>query len=181
MRTSSRHGSHNSATPPPSSAASRSRYHFSPSPPQVATLFFARLICYGWIFSVQANPDNTVGVLAMASGGRPSSGANILVSPTNDFDKVLACMRGKENLSPHVGLVYLLFQLVHRSHSGCCNCNVQPDVAVLICLQCCLLLLIIAFLITYSNMAMPLVVHLCSGLYILRSWLLKFRHHEQPN
>lgn len=39
---------------------------------------------------VQSNPENTVGVLTMAG-----KGVRVLVTPTTDLGKILACMHGK--------------------------------------------------------------------------------------
>ena len=39
---------------------------------------------------VQSNPENTVGVLTMAG-----KGVRVLVTPTSDLGKILACMHGK--------------------------------------------------------------------------------------
>lgn len=38
----------------------------------------------------QANPENTVGVLTMAG-----KGVQVLVTPTSDLGKILACMHGQ--------------------------------------------------------------------------------------
>lgn len=38
----------------------------------------------------QSNPENTVGVLTMAG-----KGVRVLVTPTSDLGKILACMHGK--------------------------------------------------------------------------------------
>lgn len=38
---------------------------------------------------VQSNPENTVGVLTMAG-----KGLRVLVTPTSDLGKILACMHG---------------------------------------------------------------------------------------
>ena len=40
-----------------------------------------------------SNPESTVGVIAMSSTG-PSSGAELLVSPTDDLGKILAALHG---------------------------------------------------------------------------------------
>lgn len=39
---------------------------------------------------LQSNPENTVGVLTMAG-----KGVRVLVTPTSDLGKILACMHGK--------------------------------------------------------------------------------------
>lgn len=39
---------------------------------------------------VQSNPENTVGVLTMAG-----KGVRVLVTPTSDLGKILACMHGR--------------------------------------------------------------------------------------
>jgi 26S proteasome regulatory subunit N10 len=39
---------------------------------------------------VQSNPENTVGVMTMAG-----KGVRVLVTPTSDLGKILACMHGK--------------------------------------------------------------------------------------
>mmetsp|Transcript_9573 Transcript_9573/g.14191 ORF Transcript_9573/g.14191 Transcript_9573/m.14191 type:complete len:418 (+) Transcript_9573:97-1350(+) len=41
----------------------------------------------------QSNPESTVGVIAMSSSG-PSSGAELLVSPTDDLGKILSALHG---------------------------------------------------------------------------------------
>lgn len=41
----------------------------------------------------QSNPESTVGVIAMSSAG-PSSGAELLVSPTDDLGKILSALHG---------------------------------------------------------------------------------------
>mmetsp|Transcript_7015 Transcript_7015/g.10508 ORF Transcript_7015/g.10508 Transcript_7015/m.10508 type:complete len:444 (+) Transcript_7015:88-1419(+) len=41
----------------------------------------------------QSNPESTVGVIAMSSAG-PSSGAELLVSPTDDLGKILTALHG---------------------------------------------------------------------------------------
>lgn len=41
----------------------------------------------------QSNPESTVGVIAMSSRG-PSSGAELLVSPTDDLGKILSALHG---------------------------------------------------------------------------------------
>ena len=41
----------------------------------------------------QGNPESTVGVIAMSSAG-PSSGAELLVSPTDDLGKILSALHG---------------------------------------------------------------------------------------
>lgn len=41
----------------------------------------------------QSNPESTVGVIAMSSSG-PSSGAELLVSPTDDLGKILTALHG---------------------------------------------------------------------------------------
>jgi len=41
----------------------------------------------------QSNPESTVGVIAMSSSG-PSSGAQLLVSPTDDLGKILTALHG---------------------------------------------------------------------------------------
>lgn len=40
-------------------------------------------------FCIQSNPENTVGVLTMAG-----KGVRVLVTPTSDLGKILACMHG---------------------------------------------------------------------------------------
>lgn len=40
-------------------------------------------------FCMQSNPENTVGVLTMAG-----KGVRVLVTPTSDLGKILACMHG---------------------------------------------------------------------------------------
>lgn len=42
-----------------------------------------------WFFCLQSNPENTVGVLTMAG-----KGVRVLVTPTSDLGKILACMHG---------------------------------------------------------------------------------------
>lgn len=44
----------------------------------------------GYFLYLQSNPENTVGVLTM--GGK---GVRVLVTPTSDLGKILACMHGK--------------------------------------------------------------------------------------
>lgn len=39
---------------------------------------------------LQSNPENTVGVMTMAG-----KGVRVLVTPTSDLGKILACMHGK--------------------------------------------------------------------------------------
>lgn len=39
---------------------------------------------------IQSNPENTVGVLTMAG-----KGVRVLVTPTSDLGKILACMHGQ--------------------------------------------------------------------------------------
>lgn len=39
---------------------------------------------------MQSNPENTVGILTMAG-----KGVRVLVTPTSDLGKILACMHGK--------------------------------------------------------------------------------------
>lgn len=41
------------------------------------------------LFFNQSNPENTVGVLTMAG-----KGVRVLVTPTSDLGKILACMHG---------------------------------------------------------------------------------------
>lgn len=41
-------------------------------------------------FLIQSNPENTVGILTMAG-----KGVRVLVTPTSDLGKILACMHGK--------------------------------------------------------------------------------------
>lgn len=41
------------------------------------------------ILILQSNPENTVGVLTMAG-----KGVRVLVTPTSDLGKILACMHG---------------------------------------------------------------------------------------
>lgn len=43
-------------------------------------------LCLGF---AQSNPENTVGVLTMAG-----KGVRVLVTPTSDLGKILACMHG---------------------------------------------------------------------------------------
>lgn len=42
---------------------------------------------------VQSNPENTVGVLTMAG-----KGVRVLVTPTSDLGKILACMHGASSI-----------------------------------------------------------------------------------
>lgn len=42
------------------------------------------------VMLIQSNPENTVGVLTMAGNG-----VRVLVTPTSDLGKILACMHGK--------------------------------------------------------------------------------------
>lgn len=42
-----------------------------------------------WVIIFQSNPENTVGVLTMAG-----KGVRVLVTPTSDLGKILACMHG---------------------------------------------------------------------------------------
>lgn len=44
-------------------------------------------VCRGWL---QSNPENTVGVMTMAG-----KGVRVLVTPTSDLGKILACMHGE--------------------------------------------------------------------------------------
>lgn len=73
--------------------------------------FDKKLIC------LQSNPENTVGVLTMAG-----KGVRVLVTPTSDLGKILACMHGM--------LVYLLLFLVqfiyHSRFSTTFACNRCP-------------------------------------------------------
>jgi len=41
------------------------------------------------LWCTQSNPENTVGVLTMAG-----KGVRVLVTPTSDLGKILACMHG---------------------------------------------------------------------------------------
>lgn len=43
-----------------------------------------------WELFMQSNPENTVGILTMAG-----KGVRVLVTPTSDLGKILACMHGK--------------------------------------------------------------------------------------
>ena len=43
-----------------------------------------------WVLIIQSNPENTVGVLTMAG-----KGVRVLVTPTSDLGKILACMHGQ--------------------------------------------------------------------------------------
>jgi hypothetical protein len=42
-----------------------------------------------WVYVLQSNPENTVGILTMAG-----KGVRVLVTPTSDLGKILACMHG---------------------------------------------------------------------------------------
>lgn len=49
----------------------------------------------------QSNPENTVGVMTMAG-----KGVRVLVTPTSDLGKILACMHGKLTSIPKSLLYY---------------------------------------------------------------------------
>ncbi|CAL5371328.1 unnamed protein product [Camellia sinensis] len=54
-------------------------------------LGFVSDVVVGMFGDVQSNPENTVGVLTMAG-----KGVRVLVTPTSDLGKILACMHGLE-------------------------------------------------------------------------------------
>lgn len=68
---------------------------------------------------LQSNPENTVGILTMA--GR---GVRVLVTPTSDLGKILACMHGRifllifhSNLLFFVRVMLCFVLLLHNSHT----------------------------------------------------------------
>ena len=54
---------------------------------------------------MQCNPENTVGVLTMAG-----KGVRVLVTPTSDLGKILACMHGQ--------FMYLLFSFISNKQAN---------------------------------------------------------------
>lgn len=50
----------------------------------------AKFNCSFFLCVIQSNPENTVGILTMAG-----KGVRVLVTPTSDLGKILACMHGK--------------------------------------------------------------------------------------
>ncbi|MCL7030638.1 hypothetical protein MKW94_015472 [Papaver nudicaule] len=64
----------------------------------------------------QSNPENTVGVLAMAG-----KGVRVLVTPTTDLGKILACMHGLEmggELNLSAGIQVAQLALKHRQNKN---------------------------------------------------------------
>ncbi|KAI3846316.1 hypothetical protein MKX03_035475, partial [Papaver bracteatum] len=64
----------------------------------------------------QSNPENTVGVLAMAG-----KGVRVLVTPTTDLGKVLACMHGLEmggEMNLAAGIQVAQLALKHRQNKN---------------------------------------------------------------
>lgn len=60
--------------------------------------------CKGLECDLQSNPENTVGVLTMAG-----KGVRVLVTPTSDLGKILACMHGQllhlDMLCKYIGVI----------------------------------------------------------------------------
>lgn len=56
---------------------------------------------------MQSNPENTVGVLTMAG-----KGVRVLVTPTSDLGKILACMHGM--FFSLINLILLLLYVSER-------------------------------------------------------------------
>lgn len=55
----------------------------------VDLIVFLNMLVNVFGFCAQSNPENTVGVLTMAG-----KGVRVLVTPTSDLGKILACMHG---------------------------------------------------------------------------------------
>lgn len=64
---------------------------------------------YCFFFLIQSNPENTVGLLTMAG-----KGVRVLVTPTSDLGKILACMHGK--LRSVLFLCFLISCIVEGSY-----------------------------------------------------------------
>lgn len=55
--------------------------------------------CFFFRGPLQSNPENTVGVMTMAG-----KGVRVLVTPTSDLGKILACMHGEFPSTPYLVL-----------------------------------------------------------------------------
>lgn len=73
----------------------------------VGWAYCIKRFCY--MIMLQSNPENTVGVMTMAG-----KGVRVLVTPTSDLGKILACMHGMSALFHHVFTV-LFFLIFHPS------------------------------------------------------------------
>jgi len=94
----------------------------SPSTDPIASFVWVRVsgipdliasVCW-W---VQSNPENTVGVMTMAG-----KGVRVLVTPTSDLGKILACMHGKLTSIPKPLLYYRAESILPISLGIQCNC-----------------------------------------------------------